>query len=613
MTTATVQDQPHELTWGALALDSEVAADTPWVCETMAESATFGNPVPLVEEVRSLLTDGSLAVISGWDNREMSFRVRLKAADGKALAQAEAAFMAEVLAKRPSPMVWTPPMLDAWPMVCDVVHARFDRDYADGWDFDERFRKFRYYTLTLTCLPWARDPETTTIEALPVPEDPNLPATYSVIDTCDATTGWSTKPEPLSAWSTISMGLQPGYVRGQATCSGGSAAPVAMAVTRTGAVDMLGDPYLTVDVDVSWIDSTGIVPDRLTVVFGGTSTAVAPVAMKAVANGTRFYFEAPASFSTVKIRQHFTRRSTATVAVMRVYEVGRSDRIEVDGSNGFQIARTAVVGGSAPTQAALRLDATPDPLLGSTALIYTGQSAAIPMRNHRHSSDTVTTDPSKISGGTNSLAAPMVFRVPVSQLQHATYSLLARLSSAGQVTVSWSAKVVSSAGAATPGSELVASGTTLVKNPTGDPWKIHHLADIQLPVVAIEGSTAHVVELSLSMASGGASVLVDEAWLLDTEHGAVTVIHEPTAFQLTSIELRSPELESPRPAVIGTWDTYGTQDITRLVTSFGTHLFEPGLLHVFTATDLAKYAQCELEYYRRYHSHPGPALEEEAA
>lgn len=611
-----MSEQPYELTQGDIVYDGPISPDTPYTFHTLAPGSDLGNPVPVVEEVRSMLTDGSLAVVSSHANRTITFRLMIEAFDGLALAEAEAVLMAEKMADRPSRLIYTPMASDAWPAAFDVVHMNIERDYEDDlWDLDERMHARRFYRVTWECLPWASDVDPTVIPALPVPTNPGVPATYTTIDTASTSTGWAVTRCHAEHYTSASMstGSTSGntYIRGTGTLEYTSGLGWMGLRVAGSSFSMSGDPYLTVDAATNVVADGGVrISYQASTPTWVTVTAIASEALSA--DWTRHYFEVPDTFTALRVEGWWSGVASPSVRTLDVYEIGRTDRVEINGSNGFQIARTATVGGSAPTQAALTFDATPDPLLGSTALIYTGQSPAIPLRNHRTSSATVTVDATKISGAYNDLSSAMVVRVPVSQFSQSTYSLLARLSSTDTITVNWSAKVVASDGSAIPGSELVVSGSALLTNTTADAWKIHDLAAIQMPVVAIEGTTTHKVEVSISMTSGGASVLIDEGWLLDTDQGAVTVVHEPSAFQLTTVEVRSPELDSPRPAVVGTWVTHGTQDISRLA-SPGTHLFEPGLLHVFTATDLAKYASCTLTYYRRHHTHPGPDRAVEAA
>lgn len=615
----TVLSQEQELFWGALVFDGPVEPDTPWRYETLV-GTSFGNAVPIVEFLTSQLTDGDLAVVTRYGNREeFPVIIRVSAPDGQALSQAEAALMAEAQAEQISPLIWKPPALEAWPGALEIVTVRVERDYqletGASWDYREKYSHTRVFRLTFTALPWVRDLESTVIPAIPVPVDPEEPAVVIPIDECDSATGWTTLLHPTGLWSdTTGPTAESGQVGMTSRLAGGSGEGSMSLVTPTYAtVDMSATPYLIVDVQPT-VDNLGEPVDitvlyDTTVIGGPGSVIFEPVARSSTAEPgvTRWYFEAPASFTKVRVRRSVPQTAGTRLRGLYVHHIARTDRIEVNGSNGFQIARTAIVGGSVPTQAAIRFSAAEVPLVGSTALIYTGSSPVVPLRAQRITSAVVTPDDTKISGAYNDLSDPMVFRIPVDQLRDSSYSVLARLEFTDTAVVTWEARIVANDGSDIPGSDVVLTSEILLRNDSADPWRIHPLAKIQLPVVAIQGSSTHAVELTLSMATGGEDVNVDEAWLADTRNGAVTLVHEPSAFQLSEIEIRSPQLDSPRPAVIGTWVGYGAQDISRL-TRLGTHLFRPGLLHVFTATDLAKYAGLQLEYYRRHGWHAGPDM-----
>lgn len=609
--------QQHELTWGALFLDSIAEPDAPYRITTMSNGANFGKPMPLVEEVRSMLTDGSLSVTTGHDNRTITVTVCIEALDGESLALGEAALMAERSAEQVAPLVWTPPAGDAWAAVFDVVRVDMERDYDTDWDFIEVSQSVRYYTLTFECLPWARDLLPTVIEAIPAPEDPDVPAVYETISDVSGTSDWT--PSICHPGHFTSLTEDSGtdtygtYYRAYAYDNFTNSTGFIVAI-RSASTSLAGFPYLTVDVEMTSNPSAGQAAPYLRVSNATGIPLTAPVAQVALsATVRRYYFEGlPDTIANLRVSSWWSVKTTHATRRMKIYEIGRTDRIEIDGTSGFQVARTAVVGGSAPTQAALTFDAGTDPLLGSTALIYTGQSPVIPMRNVLDTSASVTPDAAMISGAQNDLSSPMVFLVPVARLSDSTYSLLARMNFLTTAVINWSARIVAEDGSDIPGSEVVVTGARAALNDTADPWMIHELGAMQLPVIAVEGESTHAIEVTITGPTGAGVVDVDEAWLCDTTNGAVTVIHEPSAFQLTTIELRSPGLGAPRPAVIGTWVDHGTQNIQRLVTVLGTHLFKPGLLHVFTATDLAKYAGCTLTYFRRHHSHPGPDLPDEA-
>ncbi|NGZ99614.1 hypothetical protein G5V59_02455 [Nocardioides sp. W3-2-3] len=113
--------------------------------------------------------------------------------------------------------------------------------------------------------------------------------------------------------------------------------------------------------------------------------------------------------------------------------------------------------------------------------------------------------------------------------------------------LTWSAKLVDAAGGDIPGSDLVASGVALLRNTTADPWRIHHIATQTLPALATSGVDTDQVQITLSMDSGGDTVRIDEGWLANTDNGAVTLVHEPSANDLTAIEIRSAQARRPVP------------------------------------------------------------------
>ena len=606
--------QAHELTWGALALDAEVAPDLPFRIDTMADGSTLGNPVPMVEIVESMLTDGSLSTVTSYGNREVTFRVRVAAPDGLALAQGESALTAEAMADRPAPLVWRPPSGDAWPCVFDVVTAKLDGDYSDGWDLDESMRACLYYTLTLECLPWTHPEETVIIPALPVPEDPEADQVIETVDDCESLAGWTGAVNPAaSGWTDLSLTQSSGAVRYSGMkMAGTNGYDTYMSLTRTGAeVDMTTTPYLIVDLRL-WSS-----PPRISLRFNGDmSTPYTPVAIErhdVTLDRWKVYFEAPESFTSVTIIT-FQPKTSQHLRYLYAFDISRTDRLPAADSDGYQVARTAFVGGTAPTQAAVRfattLDGDPgvDQLMTRTAMIYTGANPAVTLRPLVETSAPTAPDASTVSGTSNNLSAPTVALVPVSKVAEANFALFARLKFTGTITVSWSANLVDSTGADFPGSDVVESGSMLLTH-ASNVWAIHQLGTIPLPILADLGDdSTHQIELTISMSSGGASVLFDDGWLLDDDNGAVTVINTTATTGPYKLELRSPQLDSPRPAIIGTWAAYGSQDVTRMADRMGTHLFKPGLLYMLTVADGMKYAPCELEYYERFHTRPGPAL-----
>lgn len=601
--------QQHGLTWGALDfVDPNPTADG-YLLEAIGGETTFGNPKAEIQVVRSLLTDGSLAVLEGWDNREVPIRIRISAPDataGPALAAAESALMAEIQATSKSPLIYTPVATDAAVSVFDVVAATLERDFARGpqdWDSEEAFREHRYFTLTLTCLPFARPEDTVVVPAIPVPPNPGGSAVFVDLDTCASTTNWAASfaygPRSSSDYTT-SFAVVSGAVRATADVTNIFAVThyPGITLTRTGALSMSGNPYLAVDVRTS--HAAYGVP---TITINGV--AKAPLAADPIAGGLTRVYVATGDFTTLAVSvPYLASASDSADRWLEVANVARTDTIGDKASSTLrQQSRTAEVAGSAPTQAAIRLyDATPA-ALGTEIMVHTSRNTAWrpPLRRWMTTSATVTADTTLVSGGRNTLTSPMVFRIPANLFTEGTYSLMARMSVSTSAALGWSVRMVSSAGATTVGSSVVVSGSVTVPVTTG--YQVLNLAAIPLPVVKAEAD--QMVELTLT---GTANMTVDEAWLFGLHDGVLTWIRD--ADSLTWIEIRSPELGAARPSIYGGTGAKGANSIDvswkaagSTYGSFGSHRFEPGLMQIFTVTSTSLVSQSEIEFYPRYHSH----------
>lgn len=582
--------QDHVLTWGALQFAGPVDPDTDYLIDAMADGTDFGNPQPVIEIVRSLLTDGSLAVLEGWDNREISIRLCLSApwgVSGTALAAAEAALMAELMATSKSPLVWVPPATHSATCVFDVVAARLERDTSDGWDVDEVMRECRYYLLTLTCLPFAR-PETSTVVPALAPTPP-VPTVVD-IDDCTSAAGWTINAG-FNVTSLTGPTSSGGSVNSGATVSyhGTDTRTPSYAVTRPGSVSMGATPYLRVTVTL-----TGAASQLLVNNAGAISVAASTL----VPGALDCYFQ-PASSFTSTILYVFAAPGVANGATFgaQIHHIARTDTI-AGASTTREQSRTVTVSGSAPTQAATRLfDATPA-ALGGEILAFTSRNTLWQpaLRPYRVAGGAVTADSARVSGSRNTLATQMVFRVPANLLTTGTYALMALMNVTTGGTLTWEAKMVGAGGALIPGSSVIVTGSTMVGVTSG--YQTLNLARIPLPVLAVEAD--QMVHLALT---GTANMTLDEAWLFGLHDGVLTWIQDTDS--LTWIEIRSPELGAARPSVYGGTGAKGANSVSIgwKCRSFGAHRFTPGLMQVFTVTSSSLVSQSELEFYPRFHSH----------
>lgn len=597
--------QQHGLSWGIF--DFARPEDAPpadgYLVHAMADGTTFGNPEAEYEIVQSLLRDGALAVRGKRKNRTITIRLRFSAptaAAGPALAAAEKALMLQVGLEQPPPLSYTPAATNAVTSFFDVVVAEDPEfDTSAGWDEEEVLREYRYYSLTLTCLPFARGENATVVTAVPLP--PPTP-TITTIDACTSFTGWAAAFNMLT---TTSSGTVSGYVYGQgARVKTGGVAVVTL--TRTGAVSMGATPYLRVEASATR-DGSPVSPIAPTFSFdGGASVGAVAVTAGSSSSTSYFYVSPPASFTTVAIRDDDNASPGGAVLRFRVHDLSRTDTLPATGTTRQQ-SRTATVSGSAPTQAAIRLfDATPA-ALGGEILVHTSRNTGWqpPLRPYRVSSAAVTADTARVSGSRNTLTSAMVFRIPANLLTEGTYSLMALMNVSTSASLGWSARMVSAAGAATVGSSVVISGSVTVPVTTG--YQVLNLAAIPLPVLGAEAD--QMVELTLT---GTANMTVDEVWMFGITDGVLTWIRD--ADSLTWLEIRTPELDAPRPAIFGGTGAKGTNGINVSwkaagavagvsYGSFGTHRFEPGLMQIFTACTTSLVSQSEIEFFARYHSH----------
>lgn len=568
--------------------------DGGYAIEAIADGTNFGNPQAQIEIVKSLLTDGSLAVLEGWDNREAPIRLRLSAPSaiaGPALADAEKALMLAVTARIKAPLVYIPPAQDAVTCVFDVVAAKLERDVANEWDVEEVLREYRYYLLTLTCLPFARTQDTVVVPAIAPDPDPEIPPVVTVIHDCSTFADWS--PGFVNATDT-SSGSTSGYV--YATGRKSPLGQSRLSLTLAQAVAMGTQPLLLIDVETR---GNAVYNTALKVTKLGAVTEHTPIgSFASPIAGVRYVYELPDGFDDITAGASIS----SSTGGLRIHNVQRADKLTSASTTTRQQSRAAFVAGSAPTQAAVRLfDETPAPL-GADLLVHTSSNTSWAPNLRRWlvtagavpNADAVTGVSNHDAGGLE-----LVYRFPASLLTEGTYALMARMLVYTAEELSWSAKIVDADGTDTVGSSVVVSGSVIPEvSPALGVFTVSSLGAISLPVVAVEGD--QMVQLTLTLTG---NMTMDEAWLFGMDDGALTWLRD--ADSLTWLEIRSPELDATRPSVFGGVGAVGNDPscVDWKCESFGSHRFEPGLIQIFTVTSTSLISQSELEFYPRYHSH----------
>ena len=126
---------------GTLDLRADYGA---YQLEVLAEDTSLDSPKSVLTELESFVADGSLAALTGVENRELALMVRISSATKAELAQGEAALVGQCspLHGRPwrTTFAWTPPdssvanvfdVTAAWPehRFDDLAELRFERSY----------------------------------------------------------------------------------------------------------------------------------------------------------------------------------------------------------------------------------------------------------------------------------------------------------------------------------------------------------------------------------------------------------------------------------------------------------------------------------------------------
>lgn len=574
-----IQNSQHRLVFGALELMGRTGT-APSRYVTRAAGTSWGNPVPIEKVITSFLQDGSIAAITGFDNREMTIMLMIKGEDSYALAAAEEALQLEV--GRRNTLTWYPPNKIVGfgePCVFDVVTSSFDHELDD----QDELHLQRKYTLTIKALPFARSQDVVKVVS---PAPPSTSPSVTLVDACSATTGWAGSPNAVSTSG--------GSVRASATAPAGG--NLGVTLTRTGlSANMSATPYLRVDYTWSALGvNSGF--GGVTVKINGTT--VTPVAT----NGNVAWYLSPVSTITsfsVSVVRSLNAGGSISLAVA---DLSRSD-IAQDQAGSRQTFRSLDVAGSARTEGSLVL-ADPTSSLGSVLVFTTPDTDAAqpPLRARLVPGPSETASSLLVSGKSSDLGTIHPFEIPASLVPPGGYLLLARVkhATAGPRAITWAAK--SRIGTTDLGAgDAGAIGVTLA----ADTWTIVEVADIDLPTKLLGPAGKVRIELA-----GPSGLLLDEAWIFNLDTGQLTWVECGNAAPspggaANRMWLDAASIDNPEPMVwVGNSadrsDAFGAGELMR---SLGRHQFVPKATNVFTVNTNAVAVEVQLAHYRRYHTH----------
>lgn len=561
-----------------------------FLLKAMADSATWGNPVPVTTSVQRWMTDGAVSSFTGWGNRNPSFKVFMYGRTSDDLAAAERELVKA--ARHARALKWIPPegTPDAATAVFDVQTCQTDHQLA----MDDEQRLARCWQVTIEAWPWVRSDTLTVVDALTTSVGtPDLVE----VDSCASTSGWTGSPGTATATGgSIHETVVPPF---QLTPTAYTAS-----LTRAGSVSgMLTTPYLMTDVTLAGSGFHGY-----TVTVDGVPLVAAAVL------GSITYWHMPAgvdAFTSLVIAAKFTAPAGSVAGrVLTVNDVSRTDTAQPGTSTRKQLARSLAVGGSVPTAGSIKV-ASPSATPLGNVLLYTrtadGSGYTPPMRQNRVAGGTVTTDATAVSGSRETFVtggtpgASIFYTVPGGLLPEASYVIVGRFlgSAVGTLTCSVLAGLNGVSGFG------LASVTGSFKIAQANAWQLGIIGQIDLPQSRLPAESTLGTNIFFGVLAGVGNVFLDELWLFDVTNGRLSIAGAPTS---TRMWFDAPDADPVRnlPAIyIGNQDDRSDAAMTFLISSLGQHLLDPDGATLFTVTDNVANAAVSASFYRRGHTHPG--------
>ena len=549
-------DQTVELLLGSFFLHGGIDED--WTVDLLAEDFSPGAPAPVDVTVQTLLQNSSSVMTDRYDNREVTFKVRLTAPDGIMLAEAEAALFAEL--GKPNLMTWTPPQAFAPPTVFRVITSSMAPEFDDL----SELRCRRVYSLTLTCEAFNRSVDEVVTEAEVQQTSGGVPvaAIDTLVDDCSTGTAWS---NPNAGGSVVAAG---GTVHTEPAVD-------LPKLRRTGTIDMTSTPLLVVDAKVP---AGAILQARFDT--GSAASAIGMTA-SAVAGYKRYFFRAP---GTTTSYVEFSSRLASGTSRIYVAEVRKQNNPPVSGTL-RQKTFTVAVAGSAPSDGTLEVYRDLDSL--GVVMAYTwaesdGQGFNPALRPLLATSGVTTADSALVSGARNVVSSAAIrYDIPADDVTPGTYEVWAWLRS-------------SLSGAQVLG---IAASTRIGSTPfdfyqadvplnfaAANTWELHSLGRVQLPVNRTPLGSSAVTRFEVGFVAGTtATIDLDETYLFGLDHGALTVVDADTARR---VWITPATLDWPTPSVL-CGDTADMSDaVSRgsMVMAWGNHQARPPGMNAFIVT-----------------------------
>lgn len=571
----------------------------------MAEGTSRGNPVPIEVTIRSWLQDGNIAATQGYDNREVSLRIRLVGTSLTAVAQLEAALVAEL--NQPNTLTWTPASGPA--SVFDVVTSSLDQDDTfDSADIVEAQHNLRFYKLRMVCLPWVHSAAEVITAALPASG-----TTTTLVNDGSATTGWTGAVDGVTTAPTV--------VSGAVRVTTGSAVTGQHTVTTTltASITTSSTKYVMVDWKPESADGSPTLR-----AFGDTVELTLAGQIGLPSGLTRSWFGpvVASSIAVLRLDSQTTSGGTlnpfaALVRSLYIDNVNRTDAKPALGTTRQQ-QRTIAVSGSARTQGSVAVEHATSAL--GDVLAYFWPKTSDPrtanyspaMRQYRAGggAGSPTADSSMVSGARETLTAfATIYSIPLNALPPGLYVLVARLNvviSGGNASLAWIASTSVNAAAVDSGHS---GGRSLTS--TGGNYSFIALDRLILPTVDVTTSSTGTLGFSLTGTVGGSSTItLDEFWLLNTSIGQYNQLSCGTGTAASGgpsnrVFIEPATADRPRPAIRRGFAADGSDSFypVNALSAWQPPQFVPPSVNVLTVTTNALDASVSMRHLPRWHSH----------
>lgn len=546
-----------------------------------------GAPQNVYETLAFLLQDGEVALSDRASNRTLTFNIMIEGASLAALAQAEAALIAETDAALNTITI------DPGDGAPASVYETYRGQVTLARDDNGEIARIRRYTVTVASSAFVRSTAEVVVPALS-----SSGTTTTLVDSGSATTGWSGTVNGSAATVAVSSGAV-------GTTSAAIVGQVMVTLTRAGSITTSSTKYLMVD----W---RGMANTPLVAVADGvTLDRISQTSSPTAGYARTWFYVAASSVSSLSLSQTSYVPSGQYARPLYVDNINRTD-IRPSLGTARQLLRSITVQGSARTQGRLAIESETSGLGYVIAYSWTGgaEGYSPPLRQYRVSGGTVTTDTSRISGATEPIKSTTItYEIPVSRLNSGTHILACKLDKSGSGTAA-SIAYTSQTFLGSNAISALTSGTSAVQYTTiiGASYTI--VTRLQLPSVEVNPNSGAFQRITLNATTDFTGLIIDEGWLFNTSIGQLSMVWSdgsgtPTVgLNCNRMYFEPATSVSPRPVVkIGTNADRSDARTPREMQAWQQPIFPPSAVNVFTVTPAALDSNVSLAYYPRWHTH----------